>query len=101
MDLENYFSNLIKRVEDSDMSNNGTDKDGFFKPTRTVLIRHLQLLKDLHPKPLAQTMVKNSWAYVVENTPPAWLVLNEDEKAELKKILGEVETPKKKNNFKK
>jgi hypothetical protein len=87
MSLENYFRKLIQKVEDSDISNQGKDKDGFFKPTRTILLRHLQLLKDLHGKPLAKNMTKASWQYVVENVPPEWLVLTSEEKAELKEML--------------
>ncbi|MES3039004.1 MAG: hypothetical protein V4736_13945 [Bdellovibrionota bacterium] len=88
MSLENYFSSLIKRVEDSDIDNQGKDKNGFFKPTRTILLRHLNLIKDLHQKPNAKGMVKASWAKVVEELPPEWLILSEEEKKELKNILG-------------
>lgn len=89
MSLEAYFTALIKKVEASDeISNSGKDKNGFYKPVRTILLRHLQLLKDLHAKPNAKGMVKASWESVVETLPPEWLVLNEDEKKELQKILG-------------
>jgi hypothetical protein len=89
MSLEAYFSALIKRVEESDeIGNNGKDKNGFYKPVRTILLRHLQLLKDLHAKPNAKNMVKASWASVVETLPPEWLVLGDAEKKELQKILS-------------
>jgi hypothetical protein len=87
MSLENYFSSLINKVEKSDIQNNGKDKNGFFKPTRTVILQHLYLLKDLHAKPLAKSRVKNSWDYISEMLPPEWLVLGEKEKNELKIIL--------------
>lgn len=87
MSLENYFKKLIAKVEESDISNQGKDKDGFFKPTRTILLRHLNLLKDLHAKPLAKQMTKASWQYVIENIPPEWLILTPEEKTELKKML--------------
>lgn len=89
MALTSYFQKLIDRVEGSgEITNQGTDEAGFFKPTKTVLLRHLNLLKDLHNKPLAKDMFKASWAYVAENLPPEWLVLNDVEKTELKKILS-------------
>lgn len=89
MSLNNYFSKLIERVEASEeITNSGKDENGFYKPTRTVLLRNLQLLKDLHEKPLAQKMVKTAWEAVVKDLPPDWLVLSNDEKQELKKILG-------------
>ncbi|HMN70156.1 MAG TPA: hypothetical protein PKC28_16575 [Bdellovibrionales bacterium] len=89
MSLATYFENLLKRVEGSDeIQNDGKDKDGFYKPTRTLLVRHLNLLKDLHAKPAAKPMVKSSWSFVTENLPPDWLVLSKDEKEELKKVLG-------------
>jgi hypothetical protein len=87
MSLENYFQKLIIKVEESDISNQGKDRDGFYKPTRTILIRHLNLLKDLHGKLLAKKMTKASWEYVVEHVPPEWLALNDSEKAELKEML--------------
>ena len=88
MALEAYFQNLRDRVESSEIGNNGTDENGFFSPTRTLLLRHLQLLKDLHAKPNAKSMVKASWKFVAEHLPPEWLVLNEADKNELKRILG-------------
>ncbi len=89
MSLDAYFTALIKRVEESDeISNQGKDKNGFYKPVRTILLRHLQLLKDLHAKPNAKSMVKASWEAVVEVLPPDWLVLTDAEKKEFQKILG-------------
>lgn len=93
MGLADYFEKLIARVEASDIGNNGTDKNGFFLPTRAVLLRHLKLLKDLHAKPLARPMVKDSWRYVSDELPPEWLVLSADEKIELQTILGEGPRP--------
>lgn len=88
VDLGEYFAGLLARVEASnEILNNGKDADGFYKPTRALLIRHLNLLKDLHAKPGAKEMVKGSWTFVVENLPPDWLVLSPAEKAELKKVL--------------
>ena len=90
MSLELYFQNLIKRVEASDeIHNGGKDKNGFYKPTRTIVLRNLQLLKDLHQKPLARPMVKAAWEAIVEELPAEWLALPNAEKIELKKILGE------------
>ena len=87
MSLRSYFEGLIAKVESSDLHNNGKDKDGFFLPTRTVALRHLNLLLDLHEKPRAKPMVKASWSSVVELLPPEWLKLAEPEKTELKKLL--------------
>lgn len=86
MALDLYFEKLIDRVN-KEISNQGKDENGFFKPTRDVLLRHLNLLKDLHAKPLAKPMVKGAWQYVSENLPPDWLVLTAEEKNQLKKIL--------------
>jgi hypothetical protein len=88
MSLTDYFQSLIEKVEASDIGNNGKDKDGFFKPTRTVLLRQLNMLKDLHGKPMAQAMVRDAWKSVSKELPPEWLVLTVEQKAELKKILG-------------
>lgn len=89
MSLEQFFTNLIQKAEASEeITNAGTDDEGFYKPTRTILLRHLQLLKDLHKKPLAKPMLKQSWSYVVEHVPPEWLVpSNKEDQDELKKIL--------------
>ncbi len=88
MSLSHYFSNLIDRVEASEeITNSGKDENGFYKPTRTVLLRNLQLLKDLHAKPLAHKMVKAAWEAVVKDLPPEWLILSDEDKQELKKIL--------------
>ncbi len=89
MSLEKYFSNLIKKIEQSDeIQNDGKDRNGFFEPTRVVLLQRLHLLKDLHANKNAKGMVQTAWEYVVEHLPPEWLVLTNEEKAELKKILG-------------
>ncbi len=89
MSLEQFFADLIKKAEASeDITNAGTDDEGFYKPTRTILLRHLQLLKDLHKKPLAKPMLKQSWGYVVEHVPAEWLVpSSQEDQAELKKML--------------
>jgi hypothetical protein len=89
MSLKEYFSDLIDKVEKSDeITNAGKDESGFYKPTRTILLRDLNLLKDLHAKPLAKQMVKEAWKSVVKELPPEWLVLKDEDKAELKKLLG-------------
>ncbi len=88
MSLEAYFKNLIQKVEASDIQNNGKDKNGFFEPTRAVLLQRLNMLKDLHRNPNAKAMVKMAWQYVTEHLPPEWLVLNPTEKSELQKILS-------------
>lgn len=91
MSLEQYFQDLIERVEASEeIHNGGKDKNGFYKPTRMIVLRNLQLLKDLHQKPLAKAMVKTAWQAVVEELPAEWLKLGATEKSELKKILGDV-----------
>ena len=88
MSLEQYFSDLIARVEKSEsITNQGKDKDGFFLPTKAVLLRNLNLLRDLHQKPLAKPMLQGAWKFVVENLPPEYLVLTPDQRAALKKIL--------------
>jgi hypothetical protein len=87
MDLGSYFQNLIEKVESSDIQNNGKDENGFYKPTRALLLRHLTLLKDLHGKPLAKPMVRSSWQFVVDHVPPEWLILSPDQKVQLKKML--------------
>ena len=89
MSLGVYFEALIQRVESSDeIQNDGKDTNGFYKPTRAIVLKHLQLLRDLHDKPRAREMIKSSWGIIVEHLPPEWLVLGPAEKAELKKILG-------------
>lgn len=88
MALKNYFEKLIQRVEaSSEITNQGKDDAGFFKPTRTILLQQLNMLKDLHAKPMAKPMLKTAWKFVVENVPPEWLVMTSEEKAALKKIL--------------
>lgn len=85
--MEAYFSSLIEQVEASDIQNNGKDKNGFFEPTRAMLLQRLNLLKDLHTKPGAKPMVRSAWQYVVEKLPAEWLILDEPSKIELRKIL--------------
>lgn len=90
MKLDDYFKNLIEKVQNSDaIQNNGKDKNGFFEPTRVVLLQKLNILKDLHskPNPQAKAMVRSAWDYVTEKIPMEWLVLDEDQKKELKKAL--------------
>ena len=88
MSLKVYFSNLIDKVESSnEITNAGKDKNGFYKPQRTIVLRHLSLLRDLHDKPRAKPMVINAWKAVAEKLPLEWLILNEPEKSELQKIL--------------
>lgn len=87
MSLRDYFTHLIVQVENSEINNGGKDDNGFYKPTRTILLRNLNLLKDLYDKPLAKTMVVAAWAAVVKELPPEWLILNDLQKSELKKIL--------------
>ncbi len=87
--LTEYFTALIRRVESSDeIHNGGKDDDGFYKPTRTILLQKLNILRDLHAKPLARPMVKDAWKEVVNQLPPEWLVLDEVTKSELKKMLS-------------
>ena len=87
MALEKYFSELIKKVEHSEIHNGGTDRNGFYSPTRSLILQNLNLLRDLHKKPHARAMLKTSWEYVVEQLPSEWLVLDENDKEELKKVL--------------
>lgn len=89
MSLEQFFKDLIARAEASeDITNAGTDNEGFYKPTRTILLRHLQLMKDLHKKPLAKPMLKSSWAYIIEHVPADWLLPeSEEDREELRRIL--------------
>ena len=87
MTLETYFQSLIDRLEASDITNAGKDSEGFFKPTREVLLNQLNLLKDLHDNPLAKKMVQAAWKDVVKDLPVEWLVLSDKLKSELKKIL--------------
>ncbi len=90
MSLTDYFTRLIRRVEESDeIHNGGKDKDGFYKPTRNVILQKLNLLRDLHAKPLARPMVRDAWKEVVEELPAEWLVLTDTEKDELRKILSD------------
>lgn len=88
MALTEYFEKLIQKVEtSSEITNQGKDKDGFFQPTKQVVLKELNLLKDLHAKPLAKPMVKTAWKFVVENLPPEFLAMTPEQKAEMKKIL--------------
>ena len=91
MNLEEYFKSLIHRVENSDIQNNGMNKDGFYQPTRTVLLQKLNILKDLHSNALkegpAKTMVRGAWKFVVDQVPAEWLILDSEQKLALKKIL--------------
>lgn len=88
MSLRAYFEGLIEKVESSDdIQNDGKDANGFYKPTRSIVLKHLNLLRDLHDKPRAREMVKASWSIIVEHLPPEWLALNPADKADLKKIL--------------
>lgn len=88
-DLKGYFTRLIERVENSEeIHNGGTDENGFYKPTKTVLLQKLSLLRDLHAKPLARPMVKDAWREVVKLLPPEWLVLDVAAKAELLNIIS-------------
>ncbi|KHD87858.1 MAG: hypothetical protein OM95_12730 [Bdellovibrio sp. ArHS] len=90
MSLEKFFQGLIQKVEQSEdvVTNAGKDAEGFYKPTRTILLRHLNLLKDLHGKPLAKPMVLASWKYAVEHLPPEWLVPEPEDRDALKSLLG-------------
>ncbi len=88
MSLDKYFESLMKRIEDSDLRFESKDKDGFFEPTRVILLQKIALLRDLHSKPNAKPMLKSAWQYVVDHVPPDWLILSSDEKQELKKILS-------------
>lgn len=89
MSLKEYFEHLIEKVETSDLSNQGKDENGFFKPTRTIVLRNLNLLRDLHDKPRAKQMVQTAWKIVVKELPPEWLVLNSEQRKQLQEILGD------------
>lgn len=88
MVLDAYFSKLIEKLKESDITNAGKDSGGFFEPTRVMLTQRLSLLKDLHSKPQAKAMVKDAWVYVVEHAPPEWLVMTNEEKDAMKKVLA-------------
>lgn len=68
-------------------SNAGKDKNEFYKPTRTVVLRNLNLLKDLHDKPRAKSMVRAAWQAVVEELAPEMLKMSPDQKKMLQKVL--------------
>jgi hypothetical protein len=90
MSLKEYFSDLISKVEASDeITNAGKDQNGFYKPTRTILLRHLNLLRDLHDKPLARANVRAAWEAVTRDLPPEWLVIAGEDKKQLQKILSD------------
>jgi hypothetical protein len=89
MSLEPYFNSLIEKVEaSSEITNAGKDKEGFFLPTRSVLLQKLHMLKDLHAKKNAKPMVRDAWQFVVEHLPAEWLVLDKDQKAQVKAMLA-------------
>ena len=88
MSLDQYFKDLIIKVEESDkIDNAGKDENGFYKPRKTIVLRNLRLMLDLHQKPRAKEMVRVAWGAITRELPPEWLTLNEDDKTELKKIL--------------
>jgi len=89
MGLKQYFSQLIELVEKSDINNQGKDENGFFKPTRTIILRNLNLLRDLYDKPRAKHMVQTAWKVIVKELPPDWLILNEEDKKELQKVIAD------------
>ncbi|AHI05793.1 hypothetical protein BDW_06435 [Bdellovibrio bacteriovorus W] len=86
--MDDFFADLILKVESSEeITNQGKDGSGFYKPTRTIVLRHLNLLKDLHAKPLAKEMLRSSWSAVVEILPPEWLILSKEDGDALRKAL--------------
>jgi hypothetical protein len=89
MTLKDYFTSLIQKVESSDaIHNGGKDESGFYKPTRTIILQKLNLLRDLHAKPLARPMVRDAWKEVVNALPPEWLILEEPLRSELRAIVA-------------
>ncbi len=89
MSLEKYFLDLMNKVEDSDeIDNAGKDENGFYKPRKTIVLRNLRLMLDLHKKPRAKEMVRVAWSAITRELPAEWLVLNDEDKSELKKILN-------------
>lgn len=90
MSLRDYFSELIRKVETAgEITNAGKDEGGFYRPTKTILLRNLRLLRDLHDKPRARAMVKSAWESVVKDLPPEWLVLSPEDKDSLRDILAD------------
>jgi hypothetical protein len=88
MSLKEYFTELIEKVESSDeIDNAGKDENGFYKPRKTIVLRHLSLLRDLYDKPRAKEMVKASWDAIVKELPPEWLKLKHNDKMQLAEIL--------------
>lgn len=89
MSLHEYFSQLIEQVEKSEIDNQGKDDNGFYKPTRTIVLRNLNLLKDLHDKPRAKQMVQTAWKVILKELPPEWLITNPENKKLLQKMLAD------------
>lgn len=88
MGLTEYFNSLIAKVEASEeITNAGKDEGGFYRPTRTIILRNLNMLRDLNGKPLARPMLKAAWLSISKDLPPEWLIPPEEDRAELKKIL--------------
>lgn len=88
MGLDQFFADLIHKVENSEeITNQGKDGSGFYKPTRTIVLRHLNLLKDLHTKPRAKEMLRASWTAIVEILPAEWLILSKEDGEALREIL--------------
>lgn len=89
MALDKFFQDLINKVEAApEISNQSTDKNGFYKPRKTIVLRHLHLLRDLHAKPMAKEMLKSSWRSIAEELPPEWLIPDPEDRETLKKILS-------------
>lgn len=90
MGLKDYFADLIKQVEESaEISNGGTDENGFYKPTRTIILRNLNLLYDLHDKPRAKQMVQTAWKVIAKELPPEWLITDKANAQLLKELLSD------------
>jgi transcriptional regulator CtsR len=88
--LTDYFLLLIEKVERSEeITNAGKDDSGFYKPTKTILLQKLNLLKDLHENVNAKPLVQAAWNYIVEELPPEWLILEQEQRILLKAILGD------------
>lgn len=89
MGLKEYFTELIEKVESSDIDNQGKDDNGFYKPTKTIILRNLNLLRDLHDKPRAKQMLQTAWKVVAKEVPAEWLITNPENKLLLKSMLSE------------
>lgn len=88
MSLTEFFNSLIAKVEASEeITNAGKDEGGFYRPTRTIILRNLTMMRDLHAKPLAKPMLKGAWASLSKDLPAEWLIPSASDAAELKKIL--------------